>query len=106
MITFDEFKRIEIKTAKILDVKNHPEADKLYIIDIDLGDEKRQIVAGIKKYYTPEELVGKDIAVVVNLEPALIRGVESNGMLLAGSSNEALSILTLDRDLPPGSAIK
>ena len=106
MITFDEFKKIEIKTAKILDVKDHPEADRLYIVDVDLGDEKRQIVAGIKKYYTPEELIGKDVAVIVNLEPALIRGVESNGMLLAGSNNEALSILTLDRDLPPGSPIK
>jgi len=106
MITFDEFKKIEIKTAKILGVKDHPEADKLYIIDIDLGDEKRQIVAGIKKHYVPEELVGKDIVVVVNLEPVVIRGVESNAMLLAGSNNEALSILTLDRELPSGSLIK
>lgn len=106
MVTFDEFKRIEIKTAKILEVKDHPGADRLYIVDVDLGSEKMQVVAGIKEHYTPEELVGKDVAIVVNLEPAVIRGVESNGMLLAGSSDEALSILTLDRGLPSGSTIK
>jgi len=106
MITFDEFKKIEIKTAKILSVKDHPDADRLYVVDVDLGNEKRQIVAGIKKHYAPEELIGKDVAVIVNLEPATIRGVESNGMLLAASDSEMLSILTLDRGLPPGSTIK
>jgi len=106
LITFDEFKRIEIKTAKILDVRDHPDADKLYIVDIDLGSEKRQIVAGIKKHYTPQELIGKDVAVIVNLQPAIIRGVESNGMLLAASDSEMLSILTLDKSLPSGSTIK
>jgi len=106
MITFDEFRKIEIKTAKILSVKDHPDADRLYVVDVDLGNEKRQIVAGIKKHYTPEELIGKDVAVIVNLEPANIRGVESNGMLLAASDSEMLSILTLDRGLPPGSTIK
>jgi len=106
MITFDEFRKIEIKTAKILSVKDHPDADRLYVVDVDLGNEKRQIVAGIKKHYAPEELIGKDVAVIVNLEPATIRGVESNGMLLAASDSEMLSILTLDRGLPPGSTIK
>ena len=106
LITFDEFKKIEIRTAKILDVRDHPDADKLYIVDIDLGSEKRQIVAGIKKHYTPQELIGKDVAVIVNLQPAVIRGVESNGMLLAASDSEMLSILTLDKSLPLGSTIK
>jgi methionyl-tRNA synthetase len=106
LITFDEFKRIEIKTAKILDVRDHPDADRLYIVDVDLGSEKRQVVAGIKKHYTPQELIGKDVAVIVNLQPAMIRGVESNGMLLAASDSEMLSILTLDKSLPSGSTIK
>jgi len=106
MITFDEFKKVEIKTATILSVKDHPDADRLYVVDIDLGSEKRQIVAGIKKHYTPEELIGKNVAVIVNLEPAVIRGVESNGMLLAASDSEMLSILTLDKSLPAGSTIK
>ena len=106
LITFDEFKRIEIKTAKILDVRDHPDADKLYIVDIDLGSEKRQIVAGVKKHYTPQELIGRDVAVIVNIQPAVIRGVESNGMLLAASDSEMLSILTLDKSLSSGSTIK
>ena len=106
MVSFDDFKKIELKTAKILAVKDHPSADKLYVMDIDLGDEKRQIVAGIKNHYSPDELVGKSVAVVTNLEPATIRGVESKGMLLAASDNNTLAILTLDRDLPPGSQIK
>lgn len=106
MITYDDFKKIELKTAKILEVKDHPSADKLYVMEIDLGSEKRQIVAGIKNHYTPEELVGKSIAVVTNLEPATIRGVESKAMLLAASGDNKLAILTLDRDLSPGSSVK
>lgn len=106
MITFNEFKKLDIKTAKIISVKEHPDADRLYIMEIDLGDEKRQIVAGIRAHYSQEELTGRNIAVVTNLEPAKIRGVESNGMLLAASGDEALSILTPDKDLPPGSVIK
>jgi len=106
MISFDEFKKLQIKTARILDVKDHPSADRLYVVDIDLGDEKRQIVAGIKNHYAIDELIGKNIAVVVNLEPATIRDVESQGMLLAASSDENLAVLTLDKDLPPGSVVK
>jgi methionine--tRNA ligase beta chain len=106
MATYEDFKKLEIKTARILDVKEHPSADRLYVLDIDIGTEKRQIVAGIKAHYTPEQLKGKNIAVITNLEPAVIRGIESNGMLLAASGNESLSILTLDKDIPPGSKIK
>lgn len=106
MITYDDFKKVELKTAKILDVKDHPSADKLYVMEIDLGSEKRQIVAGIKNYYTPGELAGKNIVVVTNLEPATIRGVESKAMLLAASDDNTLAILTLDKDIAPGASIK
>lgn len=106
MVTFDEFRKLEIKTAKVLEVKDHPSADKLYVVDIDLGSEKRQIVAGIKKYYNPQDLVGKNIIVVTNLEPATIRGVESKAMLLAASDDKTLSLLTLDKDMPPGSSVR
>ena len=106
MITYEDFKKLEIKTAKIVDVRLHPDADRLYIVDIDLGTEKRQIVAGIRNFYSIDELKGKNIAVVLNLEPAVIRGVESGGMLLAASSGQALSVLTLDKDMPAGSIIK
>lgn len=106
MIKYDDFKKVELKTAKILEVKEHPSTDKLYVIEIDLGSEKRQIVAGIKNHYTPEELRGKNIAVVTNLEPATIRGVESKAMLLAASGDNRMAILTLDKDLPPGSPVQ
>lgn len=106
MVTYEDFKKLELKTAKIIDVKDHPNANKLYILDIDLGSEKKSIVAGIKNFYKPEELKGKNIVVVTNLEPAVIRGVESGAMLLAASCENTLSILTLDRDMPVGISIK
>ena len=106
MLTYDDFRKVEIKTARILEVNDHPSADRLYIIKIDLGAETRQIVAGIKKFYTPQELIGKNIVVLTNIEPATIRGIESNGMLLAASDSDRLAVLTLDRDLPPGLSIK
>ncbi len=108
MITFDQFKQLEIKTGKILSVEDHPNADKLYVMKADLGGEERQLVAGIKPWYPDaRSLVGKSIVVVTNLEPAKIRGVESTGMLLAASAPDRSDIvlLTLDRDLPPGCAI-
>lgn len=106
MITYDDFKKVEIKTAKVLEVKDHPSADKLYVMEIGLETERRQIVAGIKKYYTPQELIGKNIVVVTNLEPAVIRGIESKAMLLAAADGNALTVLTLDKDMPAGSSIK
>ena len=105
-ITYDDFKKVELKTAKIIDVKDHPQADKLYIVTVDLGTEKKDVVAGIKKFYSPDELKGKNVAVVCNLQPAVIRGVESSAMILAASSGDTLSVLTLDKDMPAGSGIK
>lgn len=84
---------LKLRVAKILEAKEHPDADKLVILQIDLGDEKRQIVAGIKAYYSLEELVGKQIVVVTNLKPAKLRGQESNGMLLAASKDESRVVL-------------
>lgn len=106
MATYKDFKKLEIKTARIIEAREHPSADRLYVLDIDIGGEKRQIVAGIKNYYGIEELIGKNIAVITNIEPAVIRGIESNGMLLAASNDQGLSILTLDKDISPGSIIK
>ena len=106
MITYDDFKKMELVTAKIIDVKDHPQADKLYILTIDLGIEKKDIVAGIKNFYSPDELKGKNIVVVSDMEPAVIRGVESSAMLLAAQTKDALSIITLDKDIPAGTAIK
>ena len=105
-ITFDDFMKLDLRVAEIKACEDVPGADKLYKLTIDLGEE-RTIVAGIKLYYTKEELVGKKIAVVVNLEPRKLRGIESHGMLLAASTEDKSSVvlLTLDRDITNGSKI-
>ncbi len=105
MVSFDDFKKIDMRTGKIISVDDHPDADKLYILQVDIGTEKRQIVAGIKPYYNKEELVGKTVIIVVNLQGRTIRGVESNGMLLAGLDDTTLAVLTVDRNLKPGTKI-
>jgi len=105
VITYDDFKKLELKVAKILSAEPVPGATKLLKLMIDLGTEQRQIVAGIALAYKPEELVGKSIVVVANLAPAVIRGVESNGMLLAATGPAGLAIVTPDRETAPGSPV-
>ena len=106
MITIDEFKKMNIRIARIKDVIDHPGADRLYIIRLMIGEEEREVVAGIKKAYAKEELVGKLVAVVENLEPAVIRGVESRGMILATQDGETMAVLSPDRPVSPGSLVK
>ncbi len=105
MITLDEFKKIEIKTAKIVEVREHPQTDKLYILKVDTGDGIKQLVAGIRKFYLPEELLNKNIVIVDNLQPAVIRGVESRGMLLATADADNLSLVIPERNIAPGSPV-
>lgn len=105
MVTWEEFKKLELKVAKIKEVKDHPNADKLYVITIDLGDKLKQIVAGIKAAYTKEELVDRQIVVVNNLEPVVLRGVESQAMLLAAQDDTMLSLLIPDRAIKTGALI-
>ena len=103
MISFDDFKKVELVTAKVLEVNDHPDADRLYVLKIDIAEEEpRQIVGGIKAFYSKEELVGKTIIIVKNLEPAVIRGVESKGMLLAVKDENGLSVLTTEKQMPAG----
>ena len=92
---------LNLKVAQIISAEPHPEAEKLVVLQIDLGTEKRQIVAGIRKHYTIEELVGRKIVVVSNLKPAKLRGKESNGMLLAASDGESVRLLEI-KDSKPG----
>ncbi len=102
-ISINDFAKVELKTAKVLEVEKVEEADKLLRLQIKIGEENRQIVAGIAEHYSPEELVGKKIVVVANLKPAVIRGVESNGMLLAVSTNDSVVLVTPeDTDVPSG----
>ncbi len=104
-ITVADFKKLELKVAKILAAEEIPGADRLWRLVIDLGAEKIQIVAGIKAAYPKETLIGKSIVVVANLAPAVIRGIESRGMLLAAKNDQGLSLITLDRELPAGSLV-
>lgn len=106
MVSFEEFKKLGIKIAKIKEAKDHPNADKLYILTLDIGGEELEVVAGIKKAYKLEDLKGKLVAVVDNLEPATIRGIESKGMVLAAHDGERLSLICPDKDVAPGSPIK
>ena len=106
MITFEEFKKISIKIAKIKEVKEHPNADKLYVIKVDIGGEERELVAGIREAYKPEELKDKLVVVVDNMKPAVIRGIESNGMILAAHDGEKLAVISPDRDLSSGAIVK
>jgi methionyl-tRNA synthetase len=105
MVPFAEFKKLDIRVAKVLSVENHPNADKLYVLKINVGDGERQIVAGLRPYYTPEQLLGRNIAVIVNLEPALLRGVESQGMLLAAQDGPNVLLLQPDREAAPGARV-
>ncbi|MFH1406574.1 MAG: methionine--tRNA ligase subunit beta [Candidatus Omnitrophota bacterium] len=106
MVSFDEFKKLELKVGEIKEVKDHPNADKLYLISVDLGSEVREVVAGIKPYYKPEELVGKNVVVVANMEPANIRGAESKGMILAAQDESGICVLTTEKKVKPGSSVR
>ena len=105
MISFEEFKNIELRVAEVKSCEPHPNADKLWVLQVCLGDERRQIIAGLKPYYTAEQLVGRKIVIVANLAPATLRGMESDGMLLAAESGGDVVFLTPERDLPAGAAV-
>ncbi len=106
MISFQEFQKVAMKVGRILAVEDHPNADKLMVIRADVGEESpRVLVAALKEYYSSEELEGRLVVVVTNLEPARLRGVESQGMLLAAQEGEKVVILTLDKEIAPGSPV-
>jgi len=105
-IPIEEFKKIDLRVAKVLSARKVENSDKLLLLEIDLGDEKRQIVAGIAEHYKPEDMVGREIIVVYNLQPAKIRGYESQGMLLAAKDSKGrLAILTPEKEVDPGSKV-
>ena len=106
LITFDQVMNVKLKTAVVLEAEKIEGADKLLKLQIDLGDEKRQLVAGIALHYSPEALVGKTIVVVANLKPAKLRGVKSEGMLLCASIGKNLKLVTVEGDIGPGAAVK
>ncbi len=103
-ITFDDFVKLDLRVARVLECMEHPNADKLLVLKIDLGGEQRQICAGIRGQYEPASLVGRLIVVVANLAPRMMRGKESNGMLLAASNADHTRVILLqpDADIEPG----
>ena len=107
-INFEDFLKVEMKTGKIVLVEDHPNADKLYVITIeDAPDSTRKVCAGLKEYYTIEDLEGLNVAFVANLEPRKLRGITSEGMLLAADDgNGNVKLLTIDGDIIPGSKIR
>ena len=105
IVDFDQFKQINLKTATVLKADTVKGTDKLLKLQIDLGNETRQIIAGIAQYYTPEEMTGKTVIIVANLKSTRIRGIESQGMLLAVHTGHGLKLLTTDGQAPPGMKI-
>jgi len=105
LATLEDFKKLDLRIGRILEVTAHPNADRLYVMSVDLGEEKRTLVAGLKTFYTPEELEGKQCVVVANLEPATLRGVQSEGMVLAVKDAEGLAILTPQKEVALGSVV-
>ncbi len=108
MISIEDFLKVDLRVAVVKHAEPHPNADKLLILKIDAGDgvQDRQIVAGIRNHYKPEELIGKRIVIVNNLAPAVLRGVESQGMLLAAKDGDKVVVLTTEKDVQPGSKIQ
>ncbi|HDJ97061.1 MAG TPA: methionine--tRNA ligase subunit beta [Thermofilum sp.] len=105
-ISFEEFKRIRLIVGKITSAERFEGARKLLVLKVDIGSEERQLVAGIAEYYKPEELVGKNIVVVANLQPKVIRGRKSEGMLLAAVHDGVPVLLIPEKDVPPGTPVE
>ena len=107
-IAYDDFAKLELRVATIVEAKVHPNADKLLVIQVDLGSEKRQICAGIRAFYSPEQLVGKQVVVVANLEPRPLRGEISQGMLLAATdpASGRVVIISPSENVAAGSGVK
>ena len=105
MATIDDFKKLELRVAKIIEVNDHPNADKLYLIKVSLGDREKQLVAGIKPSYSKEELLGKQVIIIDNLEPAVIRGESSQGMILAVRFSQGITVLRPDKEVELGSLV-
>jgi methionyl-tRNA synthetase len=106
-ITIDEFARVDLRVGTILTAEPHPKADRLLVLSVDVGEPTpRQLVAGIRNAYDHRFLVGRQVVVVANLKPAVLRGVESQGMLLAASDNDGLAVLAPGRRFAPGTKVK
>ena len=106
MITFDDFKKLDIRVGKILSAEKVSGRDKLMKLEVDFGAEKRQMIAGIAQFFEPDHLIGKEIPVLLNLEPRSFKGIESQGMILAIDVDGEPVLFHPEREVPPGSVIR
>lgn len=106
LIEYEDFAKLELKVGTILEAAEHPNADKLYVVKVDIGDKQIQIVAGIRLSYSLEDLKDKQVVVVTNLAPKLLRGVSSEGMLLAVQSKQGVCLVVPQKPVDSGSIVK
>ena len=108
MITLEDFRKVDLRVAQVISAEKVEKTAKLLKVTVEIGSEQRTLIAGLGAQYQPEELIGLKVIVVVNLEPAIIRGVESNGMMLGVGCNdrENIALLTINRDMPSGARVE
>ena len=107
MITIDDFKKIDLRVARVIEAAKVPKSEKLLKLQVEIGNERRQVVAGIAKHYKPEDLIGKLIVVVANLQPAKLMGQESQGMILAASDESGdLTLVGVQSEISTGATVK
>lgn len=106
-ISYDDFTKLDLRIGKIIKVEDHPNANRLLVLTVSFGEEKRTIVAGLKEHYEKKQLEGKKAVFILNLEPRMLKGIESNGMILAASAENKSKVVILEpeKDLPEGSRI-
>ncbi len=107
-IPFKDWQKLDLRVGKILDIKDHPNADKLYLLTVDIGTEKRTLVAGLKKHYKSKDLKGKRCVIFANLEQATIRGIKSEGMIMAAVNKDKSKVILIqpEKDIELGSKIE
>jgi methionyl-tRNA synthetase len=106
LVAIDAFRAIELKVGTVRAAEAHPKADRLLVLRVDIGGEERQLVAGIRAHYDPAALVGRQVVVVANLQPAMLRGIESQGMVLAAADGERVVLLRPDEPVTPGATVR
>lgn len=106
-VSFDDFTKLKLRVGRVIEASDHPNADRLLVLKVDLGDGQCQLCAGLKGHYTPEQLVGRNLVVVANLAPRMMRGIESQGMLMAATSPDQsrVVIVSPESDIEPGSTV-
>ena len=106
MITIEQFRELELRVGTVRSAEAHPKADRLLVLKVDVGGEERQVVAGIRAHYDPAALVGRQVVLVANLAPATLRGVESQGMVLAAADGDRVVLVRPDEAVAPGATVR